>query len=225
MEHTLTAYEEAIVEWNNLRTNSESLLDLIAKGSYFQISRDMYDSWTGASPEYIHAYTGVDTSSGSKLGFILIDSICDSDPNTVSAENISYAPYCEGFDELQDIPPFSNVENPNNDISVLTGLQRSFRWMLNRKKYIENKVAEGAGENAGMFQAFRLPMTALETIFADANADKAIVIFGLTAGNATADLLLWSDNYQEDQTVEDTTVPMPPFHNLSDFRLLELAIN
>jgi hypothetical protein len=225
MENTLDAYKNAIVEWNNNRTNSESLLGLLTQGSYFEITRAMYNDWTENSPSYVHAYLGVDTETSSSVGFILIDSVCDSDPNTVSAENISYAPYCEGFDELQDIPPFSNVENPNNDISVLTGLQRSFRWMLNRKKYIENKVAEGAGENAGMFQAFRLPMTDLETIFADANADKAIVIFGLTADNATADLLLWSDNYQEDQTVEDTTVPMPPFHNLSDFRLLELAIN
>jgi len=225
MENTLAAYEASINLWNQYRSNSENLLGLIAQGSYFEITRDMYENWTGNSPDYIHAYVGVDTSNSPSIGFLLIDSVCDSDPATVTVENISYAPYCEGFDNLQVIPPFSGNENPGNNISVLDALQRSFRWMLNRKRYIENKVAEGAGETAGMFQAFNIPISDLDSIFSDPDASKALVVFGLKADNTTSELILWSNNYSVDQTVEDVALPMPPFHVTSIYSLLQLSLN
>jgi hypothetical protein len=225
MENTLAAYEASINLWNQYRSNSENLLGLIAQGSYFEITRDMYESWVGNSPEYIHAYVGVDNTSSPSMGFLLIDSVCDNDPTTVTAENISYAPYCEGFNDLQVIPQFSGNENPSNNISVLDGLQRSFRWMLNRKKYIENKVAEGAGETEGMFQAFNIPMSDLDSIFSDPNASKALVVFGLKADNTTSELILWSNNYSVDQTVEDVALPIPPFGDPNSYNLLNLALN
>ena len=226
MENTLEAYKTAIIEWNDRRSNSVTLLDLISKGSYFEITRDMYDNWTGNSPDYIHAYVGVDTTnSPSSLGFMLIDSVNDGNTGTVTAENISYAPYINGFNQLKVIPHFSNAENPNNDISVLAGLERSFRWMLNKKKYIENKVAEGASETAGMFQAFNIPMGDLNSIFADENTNKALVIIGLKENNTIAELILWDENFVVHQTVEDVAFPMPPFHNISDCSLLEMSLN
>lgn len=224
MVHNLAAYKNAIVEWNNNRSNAQSLLDLIAQGSYFEITRAMHDNWTSNAPDTIHAYLGVDTSSSPSIGFMLIDSVSDSNPETVTTETISYAPYCEGFSELQVIPHFSNAANPNNNISVLAGLERSFRWMLNRKKYIQNKVAEGAGENTGMFQAFHIPMGDLNAIFADENANKALVIIGLKEDNTTAELILWDENYDVIQTVEDTAFPIPPYHDPTSYSLLQMAL-
>ena len=224
MEHTLDAYEAAIVEWNNCRTNSETLLNLISSGSCFEISRAMYNSWTADSPEYIHAYLGIDLPSSPSLCFMLIDSVKDSNPSSVTAENISFAPYLDGFDELKLIPHFSDAENPNNDISVLAGLERSFRWILNRKKYIENKVEEGGGENAGMFQVFHIPLGDLDSIFDDPNADKALVIIGLKEDNTTAELILWDENFNVHQTVEDVALPCPPFGQ-GGYSLMQLALN
>lgn len=225
MENTLAAYEASINLWNQYRSNSETLLGLITQGNYFEITRDMYDNWTGNAPEYIHAYVGVDTSNTASIGFLLIDSVCDSDPATVTLENISYTPYCEGFNELQGIPPFSGNEDPNNNITIINALERSFRWMLNRKKFIENKVAEGASETTGIFQAFHIPMSDLDAIFADPDANKALVIIGLQADNTTAELILWSEEYEVNQTVEDVALPIPPFGDPNNYSLLSLALN
>lgn len=224
MAHTLTAYKDAIVAWNNTRSNANSLLTHLTEGSYFEITRAMYNSWTENTPDYVHAYLGLGISEDDSLGFMLIDSECDKSPGTVTAENISYAPYSEGFDELQGIPEFSNEENPDSNISVLASLERSFRWMMNRKQFIID-AANNAGENSGIFQVFQIPMSDLDSIFNDPDANSAIVVLGLKEDNTTADLLLWSKHFNPNQTVEDTVIPMPPYHNLSAFNLLQLAIN
>jgi len=223
MEHTLDAYKFSINYWNQCRISADTVTALIADGHYFHITRDMYDFWININPEYIHAYVGVDAVPYSKIGFILIDSTNDSNPDTVTIENIFYAPYRYGFDSMQTIPTFAANGVPNMNVGILAGLERSFRWNLNRKNWIETKIAEGASETSGIFQAIHIPMSDLNSIFGEGDAQTAVVVFGLKEDN-TVELLVWSEDFNVQEDVEDVARPIPPFGNIDNYNLLKIAL-
>jgi len=222
--NTLEEYFESIVAWNVRRSSTEDITALIADGHFFQITREMYDFWVNINPEYIHAYIGVETVPNPKAAFLLIDSTSDSNPDSVTVDTIKYAPYRYGFDEMQTIPNFSGDNYPNMNVSILSGLERSFRWILNRKMWIENKVAEGASETAGIFQAIHIPFSDLQSIFAEADVQTAVAVFGLMEDNKV-ELLVWSDDFSQHEDVEDVSLPIPPFKNLANYNLLRMALN
>ena len=225
MEHTLDAYKFSINYWNQCRSQSETVTALLAEGHYFHITRDMYNFWNTVSPipEYIHAYISIDAVPFPKIGFLLIDSTNDSNPDTVTVKNIFYAPYRYGFDTLQTIPTFAANGVPNMNVGILAGLERSFRWILNRKNWIEATIADGTSETSGIFQAIHIPFSDLDSIFGEGNAQTAVVVFGLKEDN-TVELLVWSEDFNVQEDVEDVARPIPPFGNMDNYNLLKIAL-
>jgi hypothetical protein len=222
---TLNQIETSIQQWNIARSSTETLIELLSKGHYFHITKAMFENWEDKhsieNQMYIHAYLGI--NSDSEIEFFLIDSICDANPDSIIPANISLVPYRYGFDEIQTIPHFSEEGYEPMNVSILSGLERTFRWNLNRKNWIENKVAEGASETAGIFQAIHIPFTDLISIFNKAGAENAVVVFGLDADNKV-ELLSWSEDFSIREDAEDIARPIPPLGNVDNYNLLKFAL-
>jgi hypothetical protein len=222
---TLNQIETSILQWNDSRSSSETLIELLSKGHYFHITKVMHDFWLdkypGGTPDYIHAYLGVNPDS--EMEFFLIDSISDADPEAIIPSNIIQVPYRYGFDEIQIIPPFSANGVPNMNVGILAGLERSFRWNLNRKNWIEDTIAGGTSETSGIFQAIHIPFSDLTSIFTEGDAEKAVVVFGLDTENKV-ELLSWSEDFSIREDAEDVAHPIPPLKNVDNYNLLKVAL-
>lgn len=222
MAATLQDIQSYIRYWNDFRSHPLDMITLISRGHYFHITREMYDAWKGKEPEYIHAYLAAIPEWD--LSFYLIDSVSDKEAPT-NIDNIYAAPYLYSFEELQTIPSFSNA--PGENVDVLSGLERSFRWNLNRATWIENKIAEGAGSDSGIFQVIHIPWSDVHFIFHETSAEKAVVVFGLREDNSV-ELLVWSEDFQINEALADVAYPIPPFTSnnpSSDYQLLDSALS
>lgn len=225
----LQEIKTAIQSWNGIRAHADQTLIILETGHYFKISKAMYEFWKGriSEEEMIHAYLGVvvDENDHEKINFFLIDQKADENPEFTQAD-IKIADFHYGFEENQSIPRFENIDEPDR-LTISIALERGFRWMINRKSYIE-KTVNPEGGNSGLFQVLHFKRSDLDHIFADENASEAIVVFGMKddveTGVLTPELLLWSDSFHKHEIVADVAFPIPPFSNENHYQLLKAAL-
>ena len=224
---------QAISFWNVVRSNAANAEEIISKGNYFEIGRSsMFNYWNqmNPKPEFIHAYLGVQND---QLVFFLIDDISDkADPPTMN--NIYPSIWSETLPISQSIPRFENTD-PTGHINILTGLERFFRWHLQKKSWLQDYAdrqyhSPDLGE--GIFQVFNIPMSDLEDIFnatlpGGGQNHNAIVMLGLrdNDGEHITELVLWGDTFENVEELADVSLPVPPFKpsQTSDYQLLHLA--
>lgn len=211
MEQGQDVIAAAISKWTANRSYADKLLSLLNQGYSFEITREEYTRWAGLNPKSVHVYPAVFDGI---LKFVLVDSITDANPainySYVFTKNYTYGAI-EGV--KVDFPGESNI-------SILNGLERVFRWLMNKPAAVHEMVKS---EN-GIFQAFCVPFADLQNLFSTTSGDKVYVLFGLK-DDGTPDLILWNEieNFVDPAMVEDTVVPVPPFYATnpeSDYQLL-----
>ncbi|UTW61502.1 hypothetical protein KFE98_16005 [bacterium SCSIO 12741] len=215
----------ALVIWNEMRGNAGNSLLMLASGHYFEIPRSMYTFWENkgvGDQDTIHAYVGVVEVPDQRLKFLMIDSIADAQHDPPASE-VKVALYQYGDDENVPIPVFRN-NPPHNQIDVLEGLERSFRWMINRKEYVIQEAAKH-GEDSGIFQAMHIPMKDLTELFGDPSCASVMAVIGMRE-DYVPELILWNNDFSKNELVEDVALPIPPFrNNQSDYQLLHSALH
>ena len=113
-------------------------------------------------------------------------------------------------------------------IPVFLALERCFRWLINRKSYI-NQTVEPKGGSEGLFQVIHIPFSDLLSIFGgNDTVEDIITVFGMREEEQVIpELILWSDDFQKHTLVADVALPIPPFdngQNPQDYQLLHMAI-
>lgn len=217
---------DALQKWNQERSDVGAAMGYLNNGVGFEIDRTIYDSMTTDSPTEVHAYLGV-VESG--LWLFLIDDVQDA--GTPSKDVIFPVQYLPALSSSTNIPHFSSGDDPTHLISVTSGLERSFRWHLQRYDWLNNHVnatyEPDLGE--GIFQAFTIPFSDLHDIFsADSNNEKAVVLFGLkheSQANPSVEFVLWGDSFETEEMLADVSLPVPPFKptQMSQWQLLQDA--
>lgn len=211
MEQGQDAIAKAINTWTINRSNANILLGFLNQGYNFEITREEFNRWSNLNPKYIHAYPAV---FDGVLNFVVVDSVTDAN-RTINYSFVFTKRYTYGaLEALQiDFPGESNI-------TILDGLERVFRWLMNKPAAV-NKIVKS--EN-GIFQAFRIPFADLQNLFSKTSGDKVYALLGLKSDD-TPDLILWNEiqNFVDPAMVEDTVVPVPPFYvanPVTDYQLL-----
>jgi len=226
---SLDTIHTAISNWNTYRQNASKANDYISQGNFFTISRELYETWKNADPEngepaFIHAYLGV-PDDGALTIYLVTDQADQAAPPTL--EQITSCPWQSDVALHQSIPRFGDID-PTGQINILTGLERFFRWHLQKVRWFTDNAINEQGEH-NIFQAFNIPFSDLTAIFnADINGvqnEEALVVIGLD-NEHKAELILWGDTFQSIEMIADVSFPVPPFkppHLQSNYKLLIAA--
>lgn len=235
MEQTLNLQEikNAISLWNNRRANSTDALDILASGHYLTIEREYFETLINkgiGAEEYIHAYVGVVIEDlVERLNFFLIDASSDGPNGSISDAYIYQTPFKYGFSESHHILNFEDFDS-GTQLTVGTALERGFRWLVNRKSYIENIVSPEGG-NTGLFQVIHFQFGDLINLFeGESEVDVVYAVFGMRGQNSdvepnTPELIFWQGDFKRGELVEDVALPIPPFEFENNYQLLSSSIS
>lgn len=202
--YTPAEIEGSIASWTRVRTNATQTIDYLNQGNCFLIKRDWFDQWSGENPTFIHAYPSIYEGI---TKFTLIDNVSDSKLD-IDYSFVHVADYVYGA-PLRTTN--GGVGDPT-DITVLAGLERAFRWQMNKNNWVKQQVETVDG----IFQAFHIPITDLIALFDDKSVENLYVVIGLKA-DGVADLILWNNVETFDGSsvqVKDVALPVPPFNAL-----------
>lgn len=210
---------KAINVWTNTRPYADQLLALLNQGYSIEIKRSDFDNWSSLNPNYLHAYPAV--FDGNILKFVLTDSVTDAQQN-IDYTFVTVKDYTYGSMSSVNV----DFDTPGNgNISIVNGLERVFRWLMNKTMAVGNMVKT----TDGIFQGFRIPFNDLKELFGSTSGDSVYVLLGLEE-DGTADMILWNEimNFVDPAMVEDTVTPIPPFSATnpeSNYQLLVQSTN
>jgi hypothetical protein len=209
----LAEVKAAIKEWRVKRSRPDQVITYLNQGNCIEVTRAEYVMWktrAAAPPLHIHAYMGL--FSG-KLKLILVDSITDADP-VLNPAYIVVKDYTHGIpvkgnanDTLQ------HVGQETDEITVLQGLERMFRWSMGKNAWVTKQVLT----TNGVFQAFQIPFADFEFLFEDLNKKTVYGLFGLLDDLASPDFIIWNETMKfpnpldPQRMVADVALPVPPF--------------
>lgn len=190
----------AIKSWTTARHYADKILGYLNQGYSFMISRNDYDMWATKNPEYIHAYPAVFTGV---MKFVLVDSVTDAntdiDYKYVATKNYTYG----AVDPVR-----FDFSAPNGNITILEALERVFRWSMNKN----SAVPRMCSSKDGIFQAFNIPFSDLQDLFAASATQNLYVVIGMQ-DSGIPELILWNETYNfvYSSMVDDVAMPVPPY--------------
>lgn len=202
VSYTPAEIEGSIASWTRVRTNATQTIDYLNQGNCFLIPRDWFSQWSAENPTFIHAYPSIYEGV---MKFTLIDNVSDS-KDVIDYDYVHVADYTCGA----PLKVSNGGLGDPADITVLTGLERTFRWQMNKNTWVDNQVKT----TDGVFQAFHIPFTDLVDLFdTSSSIEHLYVVIGLKA-NGVADLILWNnvETFSGSSVqVKDVAMPVPPF--------------
>jgi hypothetical protein len=218
--YTPAEIEGAIATWTRVRTDAAETISYLDQGNCFLITKKMYEQWRTKLPIFIHAYPSI---YDGVMRFTLVDNLTDSQ-DVINFDYVHVVDYTCGA----PIAKPSNSIPGETDITVLEGLERVFRWQMNKNSWVVSQVQT----TDGIFQAFHIPFTDLMSLFESTDPTKSVdqiyVVIGLKANNV-ADLILWSNvnTFADPVQVKDVALPVPPFtaaFPLQNYQLLVQSV-
>lgn len=202
---TTNPIEIAVANWTASLNSPQEIINYLNQGNCFKITRNDYNTWnTISGVTCLHVYPAIFDDA---LQFVVVDNVTDAN-EVIDYDMVKVKPYRYGADVKVRVE-FTDTSN-GSDITTLEGLERVFRWMMNKNQW----VTDNAGVGDGIFQAFHVPYSDLDTLFADGLIDDVYVLIGLVVGRTEyPDLLLWNEisNFTGSAIVADVSRPVPPF--------------
>jgi hypothetical protein len=199
--------ETAVASWTASLNSPQEIINYLNQGNCFMITREMYDKWNGHSPTSLHVYPAIFED---QLIFVLTDNVTDAS-SPIDWDYVFLANYCYGAPVKVKVNFGNQNGNGGADPDTTEGLERIFRWEMNKNQW----VTDTSGIGDGIFQAFNVPYSDLHTLFDNGSIDTVYVLFGLIEGERVLipDLLLWNEivNFAGTNITADMCRPVPPF--------------
>lgn len=215
----MTEITKAIAKWNEIGSTEQ--IAILKQGNNFSISRAQYKSLEGNEGDFVHVYLGVNDLNN--LEFYLINSTLDAKGDY---SNIITCDFNYGLDENEQIPVFTQKDITDDNITLLQGLERMFRFQMEFPNWIKSRNPEDKNLQP-MFRAFNLNFDDLNFLFADPNCKNVMACYGMRSSvnkndspaMNTPELIIWNKDFTSANLLADVVLPVPPFGK--DFNLLK----
>lgn len=225
MNTILEQAKNAIQQWNEARNNPIAATAHFNQGAFFEITKEAFETWNSLSPEYIHAYLGLQPLSSAALTLYCIDSTTDTLAVIEHSEDFTSRLYSFTLNPstLKQGAFLPALNSGSTDVASVDALKASVRWHLQKEQWASQQTAQQ------MVQVFDIPFQNFELLFSEEQVHSILLLPALKTTEhqeLQIDLMLWGYNHDKGivERPVDFIKPAPPFSKQAQYQLLVDAL-